>query len=352
MHAADTLHPRAAGRAALRRERAPIGPILSTAPPHAAIVGSVMRCNVPVPFVVAAALVLAPSARALAQWGPASIGRERVERFVARDVELALWTDMGFYGGTTSAGTGVARIQTQLFSWTPTVGVLGRFADLVGAELVLPMMFGEIDPEILADRDSDFRVGNPWLAVYWAPAARLGDVSLLGRAGLGVALPGNQASSDLAEGANWIMAIGSRGAWNAFWYVDEHWSIVMPAGIEAWLGPNRIGYAAAELAFAYLVHNDADDTVAMQLALEGGVEPVEWMRLTLRIAGVGEIDDATDRDDDFQLSIEPRVTLGSGPVYGQIGFLVNVDEPYGVGNDASDFMPGIWCLRLLLGGRV
>ncbi len=313
-------------------------------------------------------LVVCAAGTARAQWGVAHLNEPSANRLVD-GLELAFWGDAGFYAGSMGdrniGGTGLD-IGNDLLSFTPTFGVMARFLEYVGAELVVPLAFGHFDPWGSERVNSALQAGNPWLAGYFVYdiGARGDDFVLLLRGGLGFTFPGahvNTDSPDAGTTAAFIALLGgiaTRGGWNGLWYLEDHFGFGIPLSAEMWFG--GIGYAAAEVGFWWAFNQnpgppfgrDPDDTGALQIALEGGVELLDFLRITLRVQGVGELEDPDDRDDDFQLAIEPRVAVAHGPIFGSLGLLVNLDEPAGVFGDDDDGLPGIYAFRLTVGARM
>lgn len=312
--------------------------------------------------VLLAALTLAsllPTTSAAAQWGAASVDRTHVDR-VASPLELAAWADLGFYAGTVRYRPAPVvdptnLVADDLVSVTPTFGVVARYADVAALEVVMPLAYGSTDGE------GTFVPGNPFVAVHWTPRVARQDFTLAMRVGFGWAFPALDAGvwENLAILDTSRLAMASRGQWNALTLRANRTGFQIPVGVELWLGD--VFYGAADAAFSYEMYSGESfalsytdlDIVSAQVAIEAGAELGNW-RFTARVSGVGELDDSVAVDDDFQLAVEPRVTVGFGALFAQLGVLVNLDQPagvFGTDADAPRPTPGIWCIRLLGGGR-
>ena len=307
-------------------------------------------------------LVLALASRASAQWGPSSLDEADVQRSV-RDVQITAWVEMPFYAGHTSQPLGA-----DLVSFSPSIGLRGRFVELVAVELEIPFALGSYDLDD-GGQSTDFRTGNPTVSVFATPRLYEDrDLRLEFHGGAGVALPGanqhrpeplldaDEIRQSAASVYNLGLAIGSRGVWSPWRYYPEHWGLFATAGLELFVRGGL--YFASELATAGffatrdgLFGEDGRDGSGGQLSIEGGVEPLDWIRISLWLAGFGFFDDGIENNDDFQLAMEPRLTLASGGFFAQLGFLLNLDEPFGIGGEDDDQYPGVWSVRVVVGGR-
>lgn len=309
---------------------------------------------------------------AAAQWGSSRLNRPTGDGDLVHDLELSFWGDAGFYAGSSGdrdVGFGVA-VGADLLSFTPTFGAMARFLEYVGVEFVVPLAFAHQDPWGMGDLQSAFQGGNPWLAAHFVydVGEDSDDFHMLVRVGFGWAFPGAHIDTSGARaGEAGLALLGgyyTRGGWNGLLFLEDHFGLGIPAGLEVWFG--GIGYVASEAGFFWGFNqndgtpDDPGDTGFFQLAVEGGIEPIDSVRISLRLQGVAEIEDPVDNDDDFQLAAEPRVTFASGAFFGSLGMLINLDQPAGVlGNDfedttpgVEDFIPGIWCLRVAAGARL
>lgn len=291
------------------------------------------------------------SAQSVTHWGPASLNEGSVSR-ASEDVEISLYGDAAFYAG--SQDYGLLLGSADLLAFDPSFGVLVRIADLIGFQFHLPLAFGHVDPS-RSDLSSYLGAGNPYLWVGYAGNVEISTTLRMRiRAGVAFALPAAELdrqnlTTAFVSGLVYAGAAATHGAWDAFLYVPDSWTFSVPASMELRIG--EMGYVAADFAFSHTSIDESEDITAMQLAVEGGVQPLEWLRLTARLSGVGELDDQFDNDDDFQLAIEPRVIVGSGAFFGSFGLLLNLDEPAGVLGSGDDLVPGIYAFRLLFGVR-
>lgn len=328
----------------------------------------------------------APSAAAAASpylYGPARLDEASVTHAIPdlaidASLELGVFADNVRFAPMTA---GAAGFDVAIVSFSAAASARLRYGP-IGVELDVPLEVFSGDP---ADPNLSTQVtlgmGNLNLAAFGVGDLTVGSAEITLRGGLGIALPtayyrpfdGGRCLANLGRCVNdeylpslasvygYYTAAAQAGEWQRYRYSFDHWAFFVPFGAEATI--DRLGFVAVDGLFSVHVNDDYQDTVDLALAVEGGVNALPFLRLSVRMLGYGVmLQPATDDraggsvarflpGDDFQLSMEPRVTLAVGAFFARASVLVNLDEPWGVGGGTSDNASGVWAARVTLGAR-
>jgi hypothetical protein len=174
---------------------------------------------------------------------------------------------------------------------------------------------------------------------------------LLARAGLGIALSVRSLGSsadDVAGTYGMYLATATRGAWNAWWYLDRH-TIYAPGEI-SYRGENT-AFGVEGALIAFIPRSDSgpgiDTAAALQIgayiAGVSGKTSMFGLRFRNLIATSSDVIGPDKLQSSLELFAETHVMkillLGGG-------FLLNLDKPFGVfGSGGGD----IWALRVKAG---
>jgi hypothetical protein len=269
-------------------------------------------------------------------------GAQRTHAQVAEDASIRAWMDTTFYTGSPGDGPKTTVIAPVLQADLKLLGLLRLGLDL---PFSAGFVSGGANSLVMTDA-SQFNLGTP--TIHGEVEIEAGP--LLARAGLGIALSvrsiGNSAD-DLAGSLGLATAAATRGMWNAWWFVDRH-TIYAPGEISYRGNDTAFGVEGALIAF--IPRSDAPPGVDTAAALQigayiagvSGKTSMFGLRFRNLIAFSNDVFGADKVQSSVELFAETHVMkillLGAG-------FLLNLDEPFGVFGDGL----GIWGLRLKAG---
>lgn len=263
---------------------------------------------------------------------------------VAEDASIRAWADTTFYTGSPGNGPKTTVIAPVLQADLKLLGLLRLGLDL---PFSATFVSGGANSIVTADA-SQFNLATP--TIHGVVEIEAGP--LLARAGLGIALSVrgiDGTSNDAVAGSyGMFLATATRGAWNAWWYLDRH-TIYAPGEISYRGDDTAFGVEGALIAF--IPRSDSppgiDTAAALQIgAYIAGVSGKTSM-FGLRFRNLIATSSDVIGPDKLQSSVElfaethvMKILLLGG------GFLLNLDKPFGVfGSGGGD----IWALRVKAG---
>ncbi len=350
--------------------------------PLATFVSRALGARLAFAFLVLASLTVRTSAHAQDApflYGAARVGEHHAPR-ASRAIAFDLSLDLGVFADTVLFVTErpVRSIAGGL-SARARIGPIGVEIDLPAQQSQMEIAtWPQLDPNAFAPpyTASHASIGNVNVSVFGVGDVDLGRARLTLRAGLGLAGPSITppdrwrtcttcqipVEEVMAFERGLVNAGAQSGQWQDYRFsvgYGDVWTPFLPFGAEMWI--DRIGYMAVDGILSMHIGHAGLVSADLAAAVEGGVEPLPFVRVSLRITGFGELARARDMvswyglplsTDDFQLSAEPRVTLASGPVFVRLGFLVNLDQPWGlVEPRASIITYPVWSARGSFGIR-
>jgi hypothetical protein len=270
-------------------------------------------------------------------------GAQRAQAQVAEDAFVRVWADTTFYTGSPGDGPKTTVIAPVLQADLKLLGLLR-----IGLDLPFAAGFVSGGATNLFNVDgSQFNLGAPTLHGQ----VEIESGPLLARAGLGIAVSvrGNDIGNadDFAGTVGLQLAAATRGMWNAWWFLDRH-TIYAPGEV-SYRGQNT-AFGVEGALIAFIPRSDApsgvDTATALQIgAYIAGVTGKTTM-FGLRFRNLIAFSNDVFGRDKVQSSLEVfaeahvmKILLLGG------GFLVNLDEPFGVFGDGLD----IWSLRVKAG---
>jgi hypothetical protein len=257
---------------------------------------------------------------ALAESRPTLLGDYRGPRSSAIEVEL------GWYMDSEDTET--------LHALAPTLGARVSATGELDFELDWPFGFATVSSDV-ADGDSEFHSGNPFLAGYYVSRMQSGYL----RVGFGFAPPLVDAGGFPAI----IIPMLMRGLWDSWMYAPEHLGLVIPFQIESHSDGLLIGADSAAAALIATGDSDDESDFVLQLAgLVGGKHDTLSAGVRLQVVWI-----STSDDDNAQVAFAPFVQSDFDGGFGYLRFLINLDEPYGVFGDGAD----IWGIFVGAGAR-
>jgi hypothetical protein len=261
---------------------------------------------------------------------------------------IRFFGDIGTFFGTVSVTSGVGAVgQTEAFSLTPWFGISYGITDklILGAEWgfsILP--HGEVRlTSGTNDGGLGLTAGNPTIFARWIPFGAEDEVSW--GIDLSVGFPAAAVNS-AAEAVAVASAIGSRGAWDLFHWIQGGFSVVPGLFLDWEPAEGFVLHGEADLALIFGTSAATYSTVGvLQLAIDASYRFVEAMALGLRLTGVLMGEEASPTRDTFQLAMSPYLALFADPLFIRGEFLLNITEPYG-----TSFTDGKWWGARLVAG--
>lgn len=198
------------------------------------------------------------------------------------------------------------------------------------------------------DERSAARSGNPYVGGYYTD--RLGP--LRWSLGAGLAIPVLRPVRTLTDHAQIALAVltpGFFGAWDAFLWIADRLTPVLRAGVEyrfEELLRVRLDQGLGVLVFTGddRDYEQAQETELLyQAAVEAELTPIREFGIGVRFQGVY----FSISDDKFQSSFEPYLIGRFGPAFARLGFLMNLDGPYGFSFDDDR----VWAVSLRAGAE-
>jgi hypothetical protein len=262
-------------------------------------------------------------------WCSPAAAQERIESSLRAWADIDVYSgDLVFEGAKVTALTPVLRGELELSSLQ------------LGLDLPFAMGATSFDSDLI-DNGSGFGVQleNPTLHLDYIVEHKPSRASV----GVALAIPTGDGDidgsddSEVAAAAAASASVLGRGLWNAWWYVDGAWGLVVPASFESVGDGYEAGFDAA---FAYFIPREsgADNHALLQLGPRVAAVLANLV-LGARVKGVFMFDDGFG-DDQAQFSLEPYAELRLPIVWLGLGFNLPLDEPAGFGDGA-----GMWSLR-------
>jgi hypothetical protein len=262
---------------------------------------------------------------------------------------IRFFGDVGTFFGAVSVLGGAGPVgQTDAFSLTPWLGISYGVTD----KLVLGVEWGfsllaHNEVRLITGTSDDGGValtaGNPTIFGRWIPSGIEGDFAW--GVDLSVGFPVASANTP-AEGVAINSAIGSRGAWDLFHWLDGAFSIVPGLFID-WEPLERfVLHAEVDLGLLFGVGTANYSTVGvLQLQIDASYRLVEAFAIGLRVMGVLMGEEASPTRDTFQLAMAPYLAFFADPLFIRGEFLLNITEPYGTSFTDQKW----WGARLVVG---
>lgn len=237
----------------------------------------------------------------------------------------------------------------QLTTLLPKVYGSFGLTDALELEVTLPTVFFDYSPDEDAvgpegDGDSTLLLGNPYVALFYADRS----ARSVAKVGFGVALP----ALDLDDGTDFsaaVMATATRGLMDMWLYVPEGLSFVVPGQVQTRVSSFVLGVDGALAVIMPVDDEDEEEGDTDAVLQVGGLFGIAVDDVTigarLQVASII----TSDAGDSTQASVMPFVQAdldGGAFVHG--GVLVNLDAPFGVGDDGG---LDVWALRVGGGGR-
>lgn len=271
-------------------------------------------------------------------------GAQRAHAQVAEDSSIRAWMDTTFYTGSAGGGPKTTVIAPVLQADLKLLGLLR-----LGLDLPFSASFVSGGSNSIVSTDaSQFNLATPTL--HGTVEIEAGP--LLARAGLGIALSvrgiDGTSADDFAGTYGMRLAMATRGAWNAWWYLDRH--TVFAPGEISYRGTNT-AFGVEGALIAFIPRSDSgpgiDTAAALQIgayiAGVSGKTSMYGLRFRNLIATSSDVIGPDKLQSSLELFAETHVMnillLGGG-------FLLNLDKPFGVfGSGGGD----IWALRIKAG---
>jgi hypothetical protein len=265
---------------------------------------------------------------------------------------IRFFGDVGtFFGPATVFGGMGAVGGTDVFSLSPWFGISYGVTDklVLGAEWGFSMLaHGDVAliSGMVEPGGASLAAGNPTIFARWIPPGSQGELSW--GIDLALAFPVSNPES-AAEIVAVTAAIGSRGAWDLYHWIDGSLSIVPGFFLEWEALEGFVLRGEADLGLVWGVANNTYETVGfLQIAIDASYRLAEAFALGLRLSGVLMGDDASPTRDTFQLSMAPYLAVFARPLFIRGEFLLNITEPYGTSFNDNRY----WGARLIVGVEI
>lgn len=260
--------------------------------------------------------------------GPAFVGHETPRATEPELIRGQAWFDFRAFRGSSEDFLVRADARSRALLFGGTLEIRERF----GIDVRWGLAWARTELTILntVSERSSARAGNPFLGGYYTN--RLGPIRW--NLGAGLAFPVLRPVRTLDDHAQIAIAIATPGLYGAYdpylWVADRLTPVARGAveyafeellrlrleqgfGVLVFTGDDRDYAEAQETEFLY------------QAALEAEYTPIREIGIGVRFQGVY----LSLSDDEFQSSFEPYLVGRYGPAFARVGFLMNLDEPYG-----------------------
>jgi hypothetical protein len=192
---------------------------------------------------------------------------------------------------------------------------------------------------------SGLLIGNPTFAAKYHFLNETMDASV----GAGISFPAARldetSSNSLWKAFGYGGALGTRGAWNYWWYAPNSLTLFLPAKVRYVSKQGLdVGLEGALGLLLYTGDGSRDPLGDAQIGMHVGYAS-SFIEAGLRLRGVRI--PGTQSDEKFQASMEPYVEALFDHAYVGAGFLFNINKPLGPFLDTGS----IWGLRVDGGAR-
>lgn len=284
-----------------------------------------------------------------ADGGEAQTDDFRLFGHTERGGAIRFFGDIGTFFGGVDVTSGVGAVgRTNGFSLTPWLGISYGVTDkiVLGAEWGFSLLAHDevvLVTGVMDGGGAAVTAGNPTIFGRWLPYGTEADVSW----GIDLSLGFPVAATDsAAQVVAMTSAIGSRGAWDLFHWLDGAFSLVPGFFIDWEPVEGFVLHGEVDLGVLFGVGTSRYETVGvLQTGLQASYRIVEAFALGLRLTGVLMGDEASPNRDTFQLAMAPFVAFFADPLFIQGEFLLNITEPYG-----TSFSDGKWWGARLVAG--